>query len=45
MAFLQKKIYREVLKVCDPMEKAVVLVGISSGLGANEIINLRVGGF
>lgn len=36
---------QEVLKVCDPMEKAIVLVGISSGLGANEIINLSVGDF
>lgn len=40
-----KEDLQEVLKVCDPMEKAVLLIGISSGLGAHEIINLRVKDF
>lgn len=34
-----------ILKVCDPLEKAIVLVGVSSGLSMNEIINLKVGNF
>ena len=37
-----KEDLQEVLKVCDPIEKAVLLVGVSSGLSAHEIINLRV---
>lgn len=36
---------REALKVKDPLETAVVLVGCSSGLSANEIINLKVSDF
>ena len=40
-----KEDLQEVLKVCDPMEKAVLLVGVSSGLSAHEIINLRVKDF
>jgi integrase len=35
----------EVLKVCGPLEKAVILVGVSSGLAANEICNLKVSDF
>jgi integrase len=35
----------EVLKVCDPLEKAVLLVGASSGLAANEITSLRIKDF
>ncbi len=31
--------------MADPLEIAVVLVGLSSGLGSNEIINLKVGNF
>lgn len=34
-----------ILKVCDPLEKAIVLVGASGGLSSNEIINLKVGTF
>jgi integrase len=34
-----------ILKVCDPLEKAIILVGVSSGLSSNEIINLKVGTF
>jgi integrase len=37
-----KEDLQEVLKVCDPLEKAVLLTGVSSGLSANEIINLTV---
>jgi hypothetical protein len=31
--------------VCDPLERAILLVGASSGLSANEIINLKVKDF
>jgi integrase len=37
-----KEDLQEVLKVCDTMEKAILLVGASSGLSANEIINLKI---
>jgi integrase len=37
-----KEELREVLGFCDPLEKAIMLVGVSSGLSANEIINLKV---
>jgi integrase len=33
---------QDVLKVCEPLEKAIVLVGVSSGLSTNEIIRLTV---
>lgn len=33
---------RAILNVCDPLEKAIVLVGCASGLSANEIVNLKV---
>jgi integrase len=33
---------QDVLKVCEPLEKAIVLVGASSGLSTNEIIRLTV---
>jgi integrase len=33
------------LKVCDLMDKAIVLVGASSGLSAQEIVNLKVKDF
>lgn len=35
----------ETLRVCDPLEKATLLVGISSGLSSNEIKNLKIGEF
>ena len=35
----------QVLKVADPLEKAILLTGASSGLAANEICNLKVGEF
>src|SRR5665647_1243104 len=34
-----------ILKFCDPLERALVLVGASSGLAATEISNLKVGDF
>jgi integrase len=40
-----KEDIQAILKVCDPLEKAIVLVGVSSGLSMNEIINLKVGNF
>lgn len=40
-----KEDIQDALKVCDPLEKAIVLVGASSGLSANEICNLKVRDF
>jgi len=37
-----KEDLREVLKICDPLEKAILLVGAASGLSANELINLKI---
>jgi hypothetical protein len=31
--------------VADPLERVIVLVGLTSGLGSNEIINLKVENF
>jgi integrase len=36
---------QEVLKFCDPLERAIILVGASSGLSAQEIINLKIRDF
>jgi integrase len=36
-----KEDLQAVLKVCGPLERAVLLVGVSSGLSANEIQNLK----
>lgn len=36
---------RKVLEVADPLTRAVILVGCSSGLGMNEIINLKINQF
>lgn len=33
---------RDILKVCDPLEKAIVLTGCSGGLDSNTISNLKV---
>lgn len=33
---------REALKVCDPLEKAILLVGVASGLSMYEIRHLRI---
>jgi integrase len=40
-----KKDIQEVLKVCDLLERAAILVGVSSGLAMEEIRNLKVGDF
>lgn len=37
-----KEDIRDVLSVADPIEKALVLIGVSSGLAVNEISNLRL---
>ena len=37
-----KEDIQQALIVCDPLEKAVMLVGVSSGLSSNEIRNLTV---
>jgi integrase len=42
IAIPTKSDIQEVLKVCDPLEKALILVGVSSGLSTNEIIRLTV---
>ncbi|WP_440947629.1 tyrosine-type recombinase/integrase [Methanosarcina sp. T3] len=33
---------REIISIADPLEKAIVLTGVSSGLAVNEISNLKV---
>lgn len=40
-----KEELQDVLQVCDPQEKALILVGVSSGLAANEICRLKVKDF
>jgi integrase len=40
-----KEEIREILKKCDTLEKAIVLVGASSGLSSNEICNLKIKDF
>jgi integrase len=40
-----KEDLQHVVKVCTLLEKAVVLIGVSSGLSANEILNLKVRDF
>lgn len=37
-----KKDIQDVIGICDPLEKALVLTGCSSGLAINEISNLQV---
>lgn len=37
-----KEDIRQVLKVCGPRNKAIILTGCSSGLAANELLNLTV---
>ena len=41
----EKKDIQEILKHCDELERAVVLIGVSSGLAVKEISNLRVRDF
>lgn len=38
---LRDEIY-EVLKICNPVEKAIILVGCASGLAESDIINLKI---
>ena len=33
---------QEVLRVCDPLERSILLVGVSSGLASNELRSLKV---
>lgn len=40
-----KEDLQAVLKVCDPLEKAIMLTGVSSGLSSVEIQNLTIGQF
>ena len=40
-----KEDLQQILKVCDPLEKAVLLVGVSSGLASNEIRDLKISDF
>lgn len=40
-----KEDWQEVLKVCDHLERAIVLVGLSSGLSMNEIAHLKISHF
>ncbi|MCQ1535760.1 tyrosine-type recombinase/integrase [Methanosarcina sp. KYL-1] len=40
-----KEDLRDVIKICDPLEKAMLLVGASGGLASNEILNIKVGEF
>lgn len=37
-----KEVLRDVLRFCDPLEKAILLVEASGGLTASEMINLRI---
>jgi integrase len=41
----KKEEIREILKFADSMEKAIMLVGCSSGLSAVDITNLKIGDF
>lgn len=41
----EKDDIRKVLEIADPLEKAIMLVGCSSGLAVNEITNLKVKDF
>lgn len=41
----EKEDIQAILKFCDPLERALILVGASSGLAAAEISNLKVADF
>ena len=41
-AIPDKEDLQDILKVCDPLEKAVLLTGVSSGLASNEIRDLKI---
>jgi hypothetical protein len=40
-----KEDLQTVLKICDPLEKAVLLTGVSSGLSSVEIQNITITDF
>lgn len=40
--FLKKEELLETLNVCDVLERAIVLTGVSSGLSAEEVIELKI---
>ena len=40
-----KEDIQAILRIADPLERALILIGISSGLSAIDIANLRVGDF
>jgi integrase len=40
-----KEDIQDILKVCEPIETALVLAGVSSGLSAIELCNLKVADF
>ncbi len=40
-----KEDIQAILRIADPLERAIILIGISSGLSAIDIANLRVGDF
>ncbi len=40
-----KEDIQKILEVCDLLEKSLVLVGVSNGLAANEIRNLKIKDF
>ena len=42
---ISKDDIRDVLKVADLLEKAIVITGVSSGLAATDICNLRISDF
>ncbi|MDQ1274700.1 MAG: hypothetical protein QG610_272 [Euryarchaeota archaeon] len=37
-----KEDIQEIISIADPLEKAIILIGVSSGLAVNEISNLKV---
>ena len=39
---ITKEELRDILKVTEPVETAIILIGCSSGLSANETINLKI---
>jgi integrase len=45
MAVPVKQDIQDTLKICDPLARAIILVGVSSGLASNEIRNLKIGEF
>lgn len=39
---ISKETIQDILPYCDPLEKAIVLVGVSSGLAEADIMNLKI---